>query len=100
MIKMMIKRYFTSLEWYDLHIAFTLIFSLVSRLVTLILGFWGWQVCANLPPHSGNLLSLTVSEGGHASSTPQCIALIVSFSGASVSEKSNDPPGTVAVNRS
>ena len=28
--------------WYDLHIAFTIIFSLILRLATLILGFWGW----------------------------------------------------------
>ena len=32
-------------QWYDLHIAFALIFSLILRLATLILGFWGWQVC-------------------------------------------------------
>ena len=30
---------------YDLHIAFTLIFSLILWLATLILGFWVWQVC-------------------------------------------------------
>ena len=32
-------------QWYDLHIAFALIFSLILRLATLILGIWGWQVC-------------------------------------------------------
>ena len=31
--------------WYDLHIVFTIMFSLILRLATLIFGFRGWQVC-------------------------------------------------------
>ena len=36
-------------QWYDLHIAFALIFSLILRLATLILGIWGWQVWYYMP---------------------------------------------------
>mgnify|MGYP001803605722 CR=1 FL=1 len=41
-LKMMIK---SEVSIHDIHIAFTLIFSFILRLVTLISGFWGWQVC-------------------------------------------------------
>ena len=42
-LKMMIK---SEITMYNLHnLALTLIFSLILKLASLILGYWGWQVC-------------------------------------------------------